>query len=89
MTCTYRVKVGNAEISDKKTTLARTYLEGGRPVWNTTKGHKSGYNIQKRRELLHCLAGKGIDVLLIGEVLKNYVKICVIFWSEFMLVENK
>jgi hypothetical protein len=46
MICTYRVQAGNAEISDKKKTMARTHLEGGQLVWNTTKGQKSGYNIQ-------------------------------------------
>jgi len=38
MICTYRGKTGNAEISDKKTTMARTHLEGGQLVSNTTKG---------------------------------------------------
>jgi hypothetical protein len=70
MICTYRSQTGNAEVSDKKTKMARTHLEGGQLVPNTTKVQKSGYDIQKRRELLHSLAGKDIGFLLIGEVFK-------------------
>jgi hypothetical protein len=45
MICTYQVKTGNAEISDKMTRMAQTRLEGEKLASNLKKGQKAGYNI--------------------------------------------